>query len=76
MCPCFWRHIFKPYINLAIMEQNNERIVKLLYRRLKGLPLTDEENRVIDAWLARSESNRRTFENLSDEEWLKAAKKK
>lgn len=56
--------------------QNTDRIVQLLYRRLKGLPLTDEENQELDAWLSRSESNRRIVENLSNEEWLKAARKR
>lgn len=56
--------------------QNNERIVQLLYRRLKGSALTVEENQELDTWLARSESNRRIFENLSDKEWLKEAKKR
>ena len=57
------------------MEQNKDRIVKLIYRRLKGLPLTVQENQEVEAWLSRSESNRRIFENLSDEEWVKEAKK-
>lgn len=56
--------------------QNNDRIVQLLYRRLKGLPLNGEENQELDAWLARSESNRKIFESLSDEDWLKEAKKR
>jgi transmembrane sensor len=56
--------------------QNNERIVQLLYRRLKGLTLTVEEDQEVDAWLARSESNRKILDNLSDEEWLKAARKR
>lgn len=58
------------------MEQNNERIVQLIYRRLKGLPLNAEENNEVNEWLARSESNRRTYHNLSDEAWLKDAKRK
>lgn len=58
------------------MEQNNERIVQLIYRRLKGLPLNAEENIEVNEWLARSESNRRTYQNLSDESWLKEAKRK
>ena len=56
--------------------QNNERIVQLIYRRLKGLPLNAEEIIEVEDWLARSESNRRTYQNLSDEAWLKEAKKK
>src|SRR5687767_5699897 len=58
------------------MEQNNERIVQLIYRRLKGLPLNAEEDNEVNEWLARSESNRRTYQNLSDESWLKEAKRK
>jgi transmembrane sensor len=56
--------------------QNNERIVQLLYRRLKGLPLSVEENQELETWLAHSESNRRILESLSDEDWLKEARKR
>lgn len=56
--------------------QNNERIVQLLYRRLKSLPLTAEEDQELDTWLARSEANRKILENLSDQEWIKEAKKR
>jgi transmembrane sensor len=56
--------------------QNNERIVQLLYRRLKGLPLTVEEDQELETWMARSESNRRILESLSDVEWLKQARKR
>jgi transmembrane sensor len=56
--------------------QHNERIVQLLYRRLKSLPLTVEENQELDAWMARSESNRKIFDNLSDEAWVKEARKR
>ncbi len=56
--------------------QKNDRIVQLLYRRLKGLPLNLDENQELDAWLAHSESNRRIYESLSNEEWLQEAKAK
>lgn len=56
--------------------QTNDRIVQLLYRRLKGLPLSVEESQELDTWLARSESNRKVLENLADKEWLKEAKKR
>lgn len=56
--------------------QKNDRIVQLLYRRLKGLPLNLDENQELDAWLTHSESNRRIYETLSNEEWLKEAKAK
>ncbi len=57
------------------MDQHQERIVQLICRRLKGLPLTVEENSEVEGWLSLSESNRRLFENQMDEEWVKEAKK-
>jgi hypothetical protein len=57
-------------------NHSNERIVQLLYRRLKNLPLTIEEDQEVKNWLDRSEGNRRVFESLSDEEWLTQARKK
>lgn len=56
--------------------QNNERIVQLLYRRLKGMPLTTAENEELEAWLSRSEWNRSMVENLTDEDWLREARKR
>lgn len=55
---------------------NNERIVRLLYRKLKGLPLTPSEASVLDGWLNRSPGHRLVFESLSDDQWLADARKR
>lgn len=57
------------------MQEINESIVQLLYRRLHGLPMSASENQELDAWLAQSEYNRRVYDNFRDEEWLREAKK-
>ncbi len=57
-------------------QTNSERIVQLVYRRLKGLALTIQEDQELQTWLDRSDSNRRIVESLSDEEWLKKARKR
>lgn len=53
-----------------------ETIVNLLYRHIKGHPLTEGEKNLFHAWLQKSESNRRILESLSDEAWLAEAKKR
>jgi hypothetical protein len=52
----------------------SEIIVQLLYRRLKALPLTKEENSHLDRWLSESQGHQTIFENLSDEQWIAQAR--
>lgn len=56
--------------------KNNEQIVQLLYRRIKKLPLTQQEHSILNFWLQQSECNRKILESLSDENWLEQVKER
>lgn len=55
---------------------DNEYIVQCIYKKLKDKPVTQEELKVVHDWLDRSTENRKVFENLKDDEWLKEARAK
>jgi hypothetical protein len=56
------------------MNNRNEVIIQTLYRHLKGYELTRQEWELFQNWLTESEANREMFKNLSDPEWLAAAR--
>jgi hypothetical protein len=58
------------------MNNRNEVIVQLLYRRLKGLEITREEQTQLQDWIDQSDTNQQTAHNLADENWLKQAREK
>lgn len=58
----------------SITVSRNERIVQLLYRRLKEQELTPQEQKELQDWLDNSESNQRILDNLSNIGWLNNAR--
>lgn len=57
------------------MENRNGRITQALYRKIKGLALTLDQEVLLQEWL-QEEANLQTFRNLTDEQWLAQARKK
>lgn len=55
---------------------NNEIIVQLLDRKIKGLPMNNSELITLQNWLDASENNRKILESLQDETWLATAKER
>lgn len=54
--------------------QDGDLMVQILYRKLKGQPITVTDEERFDNWLHLSDSNRRIWYNLNDPNWVATAK--
>lgn len=67
---------FQLFLLKPFFMTSNERIVQIIYREHKELPLTQEERRELHLWLQKSAANQRSYDNLFDEEWMRQALKR